>query len=174
MKKYILLLTSLIICTAQAKETNPTKQWNKRYGIAQLPSSDKNDLASGLYYLLKEKGNKTTTPFSVNQFYKTTNNTCNYLCRNAYLKAYEKSVKASLDYKQKEQSWTRTLLPYYATVLSMLEDDDLTISFGSDRGKKLPATVFELDRALHPRIQQTTVVQMRNSGFSVHWQWKQL
>lgn len=174
MNKSILLLISLIICTVQAKETNPTKRWNKHYGIAQLTSSDKNGLATGLYYLLKHKGNTKKTPSSVKQFYSIAENTCHYLCKNAYLNAFETSVKASLDKKQKEKMWTETLLPYYTTVLNMLEDEDQTISFGADRGKKLPTTVFELDRALHPRVQQKTVIQVNNSGFSVHCQLQQL
>ena len=170
MKKYILLLASLVVCMAQAKEPNPTLSWNKQYGIKQLTSSDKNGLATGLYYLMKEKGNEKTTRFKVSQFYEITHETCHYTCRNAFQKVYDKTVVASHNHKEKEKVWVESVYPYYEDVVSKLSEEEMTISFGTDRGKKLPETVFELDRVLNPTQKITTVFQMNTCGFSVHVQ----
>lgn len=172
MKKYILLLASLTVGTVQAKELNPTQSWNKRYGIKQLTSSDKNGLATGLYYLMKEKGNNKTTPFRVSQFYEVADGTCHYTCKNAFQKVFDKTVIASHNHKEKEKEkvWIESVYPYYEDVVNSLSKDEMTISFGKDSGKKLPETLFELDRALNPRPAKITVFQVHTPGFSVHIQ----
>ena len=168
--KKCLLLISLIAPTAQAKLSNPTSAWNKQYGIKQLNSADKNALATGLYNLLTEKGNEKTTPFSVSQFHTITNGTCDYKCRNAFQKVFEKTVLASHGKDNKEQVWIKNVLPYYADVISKLSKEEKTISFGKDRGKKLPETLFELDKALNPRTQYNSVLQIHSARFSIHIQ----
>lgn len=154
MKKYVLLVLGLFTLPVCAKKISFTQSWDKRYGIHQFTASDKNALASGLYYLLVDKGNEKTVPSTVNQFYGLADATYHYDCKNAYLKAYEKSVLASHKKPEaKAKAWTETLLPYYAEVLGMLEGGNLTISFGKDQGKPLPLTFYELDRAMNPRPQ---------------------
>lgn len=171
MKKYILLLTSLIPCAAQAKTTHPTQSWNKQYGIKQLTSSDKNGLATGLYYLMKGKGNEKIIPFNVSQFYEIANNACGYQCRNAYQKVFDKTVVATHNKKNREQAWIENVLPYYTDVISKLSRDEKTIAFGVDQGKKLPETLFELDRMLNPRpVHVTTVLQVSMPRFSIYLQ----
>lgn len=173
MKKYILLLASLVLSTAQAKEPNPTLSWNKQYGIKQLTSSDKNGLATGLYYLMKEKGNEKTTPFRVSQFYEIANGTCHYTCKNAFQKVFDKTVVASHKHgdKKKEKVWVDSVYPYYKHVVNSLSDEEMTISFGADRGKRLPETHFELDRVLNPRpARMKTVFKVHSPTFSLHIQ----
>jgi len=170
MKKSILLLTSLIFCAAHAKEPNPTLSWNKQYGIHQLTSSDKNGLASGLYYLMKEKGNEKTTPVSVSQFHEIANGTCHYTCRNAFQKVFDKTVLVSHNQKEKEKVWVENILPYYNDIVGQLTKEEMTICFGKDQGKKLPETHFELGRALNPPPRITTVVEVHTARFAVHFQ----
>lgn len=170
MKKCVLLLTSLFIWTAYSKAPNSTDSWKKQYGIKQLSSSDKNGLASGLYYLMKEKGNEKTTRFSVSQFYEITNGTCGYQCRNAFQKVFDKTVVASHNHEKKAEVWVNNIYPYYQDVVSGLSHDEKTICFGRDKGKKLPETAFELDRALNPRQKVTTVFQIHTPGFTAYFQ----
>lgn len=169
MKKYILLLASLV-GTAQAKEFNSTtSSWNKHY-TTELSSSDKNALATGLYNLMKEKGNEKTTPFTVSQFHEIANGTCHYKCRNAFQKVFDKTVMASHDQKDRATIWVESVRPYYTDIVSQLSEEERVISFGTDRGKKLPTTEIELDRMLNPRPKITTVFEIHTSGFSVHVQ----
>ena len=156
MSKHILLAVLLITTSMYAKKQSlysSTDSWCKRFGVHQFSSSDKQALASGLYYLLKEKGDDQRSYSAIDQFYTLSQSGfCHYNCRNALLSACEKSVLAS----HKEQNmntavWAKTLLPYYAEVIGMLNEKDLTVNFGKDQGKKLPSTLFELDRALNPR-----------------------
>ena len=176
MKQYVLLVVCLLTLTAtQTKSITFTKQWDKKYGIHQFTASDKNALASGLYYLLVDKGNEKTLSSTVNQFYGVADAEYHYDCKNAYLKAYEKSALASHKMpKQKTLAWTETLLPYYATVLDMLKDEELTICFGKDQGKKLPATFFELEKAMNPRPKPVShsdaFFNIQVPGFSIQWQ----
>lgn len=169
MKKYILLLASLV-GTAQAKELNSnTSSWNKYY-TTQLSSSDKNALATGLYNLMKEKGNEQTTPLTVKLFHEITHGTCHYKCLNAFQKVFNKVVVASHDQADRETVWVESVRPYYADIVKQLPEEQRTISFGADRGKKLPTTEIELDRMLNPRPKIATVFQIHSSGFSVHVQ----
>ena len=170
MKKYILLLASLTIGTAQAKELNPTTSWKTRYGIKQLSSSDKNALATGLYNLMKEKGNETTTPLSVSQFHKIANGTCHYTCKNAFQRVFDKTVSAAHNHNQKASVWVDSVKPYYTDVVKQLKQDEMTISFGSDCGKKLPTTEIEIDRMLNPKPTVTTVFHVHTPGFYMHVQ----
>ncbi len=171
MKKYILLLASLT-GTAQAKELNSTSLWNKQYRINQLSSSDKNALATGLYNLMKEKGNEKTTPSKVSQFYEITAETCHYTCRNAFQKVFDKTVTRSHNHDKKASVWVESVRPYYADIVKQLTEDEMIISFGADRGKKFPTTEIELDRVLNPRPRRkvTTVFHINTPGFSMHVQ----
>jgi hypothetical protein len=166
MKNSTLLLLSLIIfCNTTAKRPLSTQAWGKQYGVKQLRPTEKSDLASGLYYLLKSKGDEKTVPSMVHDFFS---GKYQYNCRGAYLKAYEGSLLASKDSTSKDVKWTKTLLPYYAEVVDALPQTEAKITFGPDKGKNLPASFFELDRAINPRPQPiTSIFQVSTPGLSL-------
>ncbi len=165
MKKHILLITSIMIFSAQARKlTSPTQLWDKQYGVHQLSSPEKIVLADGLYYLLRTGGNEVIAP-------KVMQSICSELhdhkARNAFLKAYEKTALASHKAPDSKEKWTGTLLPYYAEVLGTLKENELKITVGPDFGKKLPTTFFELDRALNPQPKPVvTVFEVKMPGFT--------
>lgn len=165
MHKHILLITSIMIFSAQArKATSPAQLWDKQYGVHQLGSQERIILADGFYYLLQTKGDEKTAPAVMSNIYSELHDP---KARGAFLKAYEKSALASHKASDSKEKWTGTLLPYYAEVLGTLKDHELKIAVGADFGKKLPTTFFELDRALNPQPKPViTVFEVRMPGFT--------
>lgn len=165
MKKHILLITSIMIFSLQARKTiSPVQLWDKQYGVHQFSSHDKMALADGFYYLLKTKGDEKVAPTVMTNIYSELHDS---YARRAFLNAYEKSALASHKASDKPETWTGTLLPYYAEVLGTLKENELKITVGPDFGKKLPTTFFELDRALNPQPKPVvTVFEVKMPGFT--------
>lgn len=166
MKNHILLVISIMIFSVEAKkQTSPTEHWHKQYGVHQLSSADKTLLADGFYYLLKTQGDDKKAPTIMTNIYSEFHNPN---ARKAFLNVYEKSALASHRSNAHKETWTSTLLPYYAEVLGTLKDNELKIAVGPDFGKNLPRTFFELDRALNPQPSPIiTVFEISMPGFSL-------
>lgn len=149
-QKWILLISLLLNSKVLAKRSLSEHQiWDKQYGIRELSRTSQKALASGLYYLLASNGDEQLVGSFVDNFCLSP---LPHSCRNAYVKACEKSCINHLNNNLHSQSWQQIVLPYYSEVIKQLSKKntrDLTIAFGSDQGKKLPTSFFELDRMLN-------------------------
>lgn len=150
--KWILLIPLLLTLKVIAKQKlSPLQIWDKKY-VHELPKQAQQALASGLYYAIKSNGNEQIVGNMVDTFYASS---LPRKCKTAYLKACEASCMNRLHNKP----WAQSLLPYYSEVIKELNKDksgNFIIAFGSEQGKKLPTTLFELDRALNPHKQAKT------------------